>query len=219
MHYRAEIVIPPTPLDKIEGAIHDIMRPFSERDSENRHAFWDWFQIGGRYSNKKLVDSLDKEKLEAFYAWMREEKITVSGWRMGKETLEPRDQIGKVDTKWNEMFPTGKIIPCPLFDHCGRTGSYDVLPVSECRGVTCHTFIVGVPSYSEKDTWDGPLEAKTLLFTCIWNGVTHQDTAFDGTLDAGLAFHKESLENSRDEYKKVVTIGPDWLVVTVDYHN
>lgn len=51
MHYHMEIIMPPMEADQIEKSVADLMAPFDENNEEiaNRH-FWDWYQIGGRFS-------------------------------------------------------------------------------------------------------------------------------------------------------------------------
>ncbi len=48
MHYHLEIILPPT--EDIEKAIAEILQQFDENEEENTNSFWDWYQIGGRYT-------------------------------------------------------------------------------------------------------------------------------------------------------------------------
>lgn len=63
------------------------------------------------------------------------------------------------------------------------------------------------------------LEARFMVRDRVWNGVTHQKTAWDGTLGSALAENLEKLKNYKEEYAAKYTPNDDWLVVTVDYHS
>jgi hypothetical protein len=218
MHYRAEIIMPPT--DDVEAAISLIMEPFDENsndeDYSRRNAFWDWWVIGGRWAGQKGIEQFAPEKVKEFYDWCSAEKITAHGVQCGKQEISPADQIPKVDSKWNEMFPRsdGKVVPCPIFRHSGDSIEGDILPLSEAKKATASTVIFAGPSHDGKK-----LEAKELFHQSIWNGVTHQDTSWNGTLSAALVAFEEKLKGYRDEYATTITPKDDWLVVTVDYHS
>ncbi len=52
MHYHAQLVIPPT--DNIEAAVKQVLAPWDVNgDNENPRPFWDWYEIGGRWDNRK----------------------------------------------------------------------------------------------------------------------------------------------------------------------
>lgn len=216
--------MPPT--EDIEAAVKSILEPFNEngKDEEGNdhsHAFWDWWVIGGRWSGQKLVEQFDKEKVAEFEKWLQDEKVTVSGVQFGKQQIQPSDQIPKIDAKWNEMFPmpNGELVPCPLFQHSGKSLPGDVLPLSESKGATASVVIFAGPDFdSETDDYTGPPEAKFMLFKQIWNGVTHQDTTWNGSLSSALDMHLENLEQYSDAYRAIATPNDGWIVVTVDYH-
>lgn len=218
MHYHLEIVMPP--VANIEEAVGVILKPFSEctdeEEESNTHAFWDWWQLGGRYSGAKL-EAHCGERLQEFRDWLHAEGVTVSGLQFGKPTLQPADQRAKIDAKWVEMFPKAGAI-CPLFDYSGKTMEGDACTVAEIpEALRAYSCIIAGPRYNG-GKYDGPLEAKELLHKSIWNGCTHQDTTWDGGVRSAIAQHAERLKNSAEEYKAALTIQPDWIVVTVDYH-
>lgn len=224
MHHRLEIIMPPT--NDVEAAIESIMKPFDENghdeDGYTRHAFWDWYVIGGRWSGQKFLDGLDKAKLEEFNNWLTEQKVTVSGLKAGKDEISPATQIPKIDAKWNEMFPSanGELVACPLFKHAGDSLTGDILPLAQCKNVTAGAVIIAIPSYNfQTEKRDGPMEAALMLREDIWNGVTWQKTTWDGTLASALQEHAKRLENYKDEYREKAATKDDWLVVTVDYHS
>ena len=62
-------------------------------------------------------------------------------------------------------------------------------------------------------------KAADMLMTNIWNGVTHQETAWDGTFGQAKKMFKGHRHSYKDEYQKKITPQADWLVVTVDYHS
>lgn len=233
MHYHCEIIMPPT--DDIEGAVKAIMAPFNENgndddeDYERGNAFWDFYVIGGRMAGQKRMAQYDKAKIDEFYAWCKAEKVTVSGLRFGKPTLEPASQIEKVDAKWNEMFPSDAFIPCPIFNHSndqhgkGLDGSLpdDVMRLGDVPAdVKCSRVIIAGPSYqSETDNWTGPVTAKFMLCDSQWNGVNHMPVAWDETLSGALKQYCDNMESYKEDYREKFAPKDDWLVITVDYHS
>lgn len=205
MHYHIEVVLPPT--DNIEKAIKRIFEPFCEHTNDgeyNEGGWWDWYVIGGRFTGNKLMARYDEAKLDEFYKWLKDEKVTVSGMQAGKQSLEPADQIPKIDAKWNEMFPHDPPLPCPIFSHSSdQYSSSSLLPgdiqrVDEVAGnVRCSRFIVA----------DAKGNVTTMFEHNGWNREkgSFDKTDFDGTVGNGLAIANP-------------TPGPDWLVVTVDAH-
>jgi hypothetical protein len=216
MHYHLEIVMPPT--DDIEAAIMEILAPFDEncenQDIASKHAFWDWYRIGGRWSGAKLEALLGEQRIADFRAALQEANITVSGVQAGKPTLSPADQRDKVDAMWNAMFPDSPVKTCPLFDHYkGDFG--DAMPLGECpEGLACSHLIVAA-----SDWRDEKIEAVFMIQESVWNGVNYVETKWDGTLASGVAMCAEKFKHYKAEYAEKRTPRPDWLVVTVDYHS
>lgn len=179
MHYICEIVMMPS-LD-IPSAVEDILKPFNENDSteDNDHdRWWDWYEIGGRWSGRKFEHGIDKARLEEFQAWMTEEKITVSSVQAGKQTLSPVEQREKVDAKWREMFPDSGSDKCLLFDHAPRNIRSDVGKLVDCMDLKCARVIFAAPSY--EPTYSkrvGPQKAEFMLCDAIWNGCNHMPVA------------------------------------------
>jgi hypothetical protein len=231
MHYHCEIVIPPT--INIEAAVAAVMKPFNEcsddDEDDRRHGFWDFWLIGGRWAGHKLLAKYDQEKLDAFHAWLQDEKITVAGVQCGKQSLSPATQIPKVDAKWNEMFPSSEFIPCPLFNHSndqygkGLSGTLpaDVLRLADVPvGLKCSRVIFAKPSYeTESKDWTGPLEAAFMLCDSQWNGCNRMPVNWDGTFASALAKYREDVKGYREEYAARIAPSDDWLVVTVYYHS
>ncbi len=215
MHYHLEIIMPPT--DDVEGAVKMIMEPFDENGSEDedhdtKHAFWDWYVIGGRWAGAKMLDKFGREKLSDFHKMLSEKKITVSGVQAGKPTLQPAEQIATVDAMWREAFPDSGFDVCPLFDHY-KDDVGDVMKLGELPATLCSHVIIAGPGYS------CPIEAHYMVSDAIWNGVTHVATAWNGTIEAALAEWDKKLDSYREEWRITHTPSPDWLVVTVDYHS
>lgn len=230
MHYHCEIVIPPT-MD-IEAAVKKVMQPFdeNERDSEESlHPFWDFWVIGGRWAGRKLLAKYDQAKIDEFYSWLKAEKVTVSGLQCGKQEISPASQTPKIDAKWNEMFPSAEILPCPLFAHSndqygkglGGTLPHDVTRLSEVPDrLECSRVIFAKPSYDgDAKDWVGPLEPEFMLCDSQWNGCNHMKVDWDGRFVSALEKYRDSLKNCREEFAAKVVPKDDWLVVTVDYHS
>lgn len=225
MHAHCEVIVPPT--DHIEDAIESVMRPFDENSDESKHSFWDFYVIGGRFAGNKLVAKYDKEKIEEFYQWCRDEKITVSGLTCGKEEIKPVSQVATVDAKWNEMFPSDEPVPCPLFRHSndqyakGTNGTLagDISTLFDASEVKCHRIIFCGPSW-EASTGGrtGPLEATFMLCEDQWNGVNYMPIGWDGKVSSAVAAIEKEIENYKKKYRELLTPRDNWLAVTVDYH-
>jgi hypothetical protein len=216
MHYHAEIIMPPT--TDVEAAVTEILAQFDENQEDNedystKHAFWDWWQIGGRYSGSKVEALVSKEKRDAFFAALADLKVTVSGLVWGKQELSPASQIPAVDALWREMCP-GSGDVCPAFKHSGDSMAMDVCRLADLpASLSAYTLIVAGPGYQDK------LQAQHLAHQSIWNGVTHQDTTWKGNVSEALAEWREKSKSYRDDYREKITPRDDWLVVTVDYHS
>lgn len=231
MHYHCEIVMPPPGVEEqiatnrldeyVTTAVTSILNPFDESRSDEEdasgHPFWDWWVIGGRWSGGKIMERISAERMDVFYAWLREEGVTVSGVKAGKDELTPATQIPKVDTKWNEMFPEVPG-PCPLFKHAGDLLPGDISTVKDTpASLECERVIVAGRSFVDND-WTGPFEAKFMLCKRQWNGCNHMPIQWDGTLGSALDDYRKSLDSYTPEYAQKFTPTDDWLVVTVDYH-
>src|ERR1700721_3079901 len=217
MHYQLEVVMPPT--DAVETALKQILALFDENGEENedhdrRHAFYDYYVIGGRWSANKILAALGEGRLKDFHQMLHDQHITVAGLQWGKPTLQPADQVDKVDMLWRDAFPDAPVSVCPLFDNYkGAWG--DVMPLSEApMGMLCAHVIVAALDYKNEK-----LEAVYMIQESIWNGVTHVKAAWDGTLGAAIEGGVEKMRNYKPEYAAKRTPQPDWLVVTVDYHS
>ena len=213
MHYHLEIVMPPT--DDVKAAIAQILAPFDERaeDDENKSScpFWDWYKIGGRWGGNKAMPS--EAEMKPFYAALNEAKTTVSSFTAGKQTLMPPEQSAAVDALWRKYFPASPFHACPVFDnYIGDTG--DVMRLADVpQGLTCEHVVIAAPGYNDK------LMAESMFQRKIWNGVSYVETTWDGTLEAAIEDHHKHLKGCKPEYQAKKMPGPDWLVVTIDYHS
>lgn len=212
MHYHLEILMPPT--TDIQKSIEGVLEEFSEYNEESRHSFFDWWQIGGRYSGSKLEAAVGHDKIDAFTEELKNRGVTVSGLVWGKQELSPSSQIEMVDALWREMCPGGGDV-CPIFKHSGDKMNGDVSALKSVpTGLKAFRVIVAAPSYN------GPeLEAVFMVSQSAWNGCNHEDTTWDGTVSSAVRMFREKLDNYSAEYRKRVTPHDDWIVVTVDYHS
>ena len=212
MHYHLEILLPHC--DDVKAAVEEILLPFDENNDENRHAFWDWWQFGGRYSGRKIEAAVGQDKIDAFHEELKRRKVTCSGLVWGKQELAPDSQIPMVDALWREMCPGGGDV-CTLFKHSGDMMNGDICAYKDLpAGLMAHRLIVAAPDYEGKK-----LEAEAMYSRSIWNGVNHEDTKWDGGVETGIAAYLEKLKSYKTEYAEKRTPKDDWLVVTVDYHS
>lgn len=140
--------------------------------------------------------------------------VTVSGIQFGKQELAPASQIPEVDALWREQFPASGVAVCPLFAHAGDQLNGDISLLEDMPPeLKAFRVIVAGPR------WDNVgLTAKTMTQQEVWNGVTWQDTQWDGLVASAVEEHVRSVVRGSDEYRRQHTPTPDWLVVTVDYH-
>ena len=221
MHFLLEIIIPPG--FDVEQSVTDILAPFDENQNDDGgEKFWDFWVIGGRFSGNKLEQSLDSNKLEAFYAELKNRKVTVSGIQCGKQELSPASQIPDVDALWRDMFPESGVSVCPLFNHSNNQYDSksnlpgDISTLSELPdGYTCSRLITAKPHWQNK----GKLEAGFMLSDSIWNGVNHVKSVWDGSVSHGIQLLSEHAKMYKEEYREKMTPKDDWLVITVDYHS
>jgi len=208
MHYHMEVILPNT--TDVKGSLNKFLEQFSENNEDSRTGFWDWWQIGGRYSASKAEALCDPQKLAEFYEELKKQKVTVSGLTWGKQELSPPSQEAFVDGLWLKYFPDSPMKHAPMFKHSGQEiGVMDICKVLEVPPL--------LNAYSVLICNDE--DAATLLHKEMWNGCTHQKTEFNGNVSEAIAKHNESLKNYSDEYRERSIVRPDWLCVTVDYHS
>lgn len=69
MHDHLEMLLPPLPSQALEAAVEQVLAPFREGETGEEASlvsFWDWYQIGGRYSGAKQRAALDSLRLQSF---------------------------------------------------------------------------------------------------------------------------------------------------------
>ncbi len=208
MHYHAEVLLAlfkDEPLDSIKALISKIMEPFSEHlevekyeeDGEtywmNPIGFWDWWQIGGRWTGKhddyKPED--DPRNIEKCHI------CNSTGLRDDKSGIEHRKKdpsytcngcgFYNSETKLWEQSHYGKGMclswPTNWADHEG-----DIVPVQQIKkDFSCYSLIINNKVYHQEE----------------WTGNNFVQTEFDGNVTNKL---KEL--NITDGY-----------LATVDYHS
>ena len=223
MHEVLEVVMPQ--VDNVEEAITQIMKPFDENSSYeddedfSGHPFWDFWVIGGRWAGHKLTSCLDKQKMDSFYAELTDKKITVSGLQCGKQEISPSEQIPLVDEIWSSYFPEYNGRACPLFSHSNNQYVNDCLYGDVLRlKDTDENIAMSRIIFANENYDNSGLDAKEMFVKSLWNGVTHQDSAWDGTLKTAIEIYKKKIDSYKNDYKEKLTPNGDWIVVTVDYH-
>lgn len=220
MHYLLEVIMPPT--SDVSAALDQILMPFSEcghdEDGEpNRYAFFDYFQIGGRWSGSKMEAMIGEERVAAFREELVRREVTVSNVQFGKPELRPASQCEMVDALWQEWFPDCGFNKCPLFKHSGE----GELPLDVCKvsklppEYKAHRVIVAGQEYDNASK----LRAAFMWARDVWNGVSGQETTWDGKVAGALSKYRESVSTYRADYAAKMMPGDDWLVVSVDYHS
>ncbi len=218
MHFYCEIIIPK--VDDVMETVEQILKPFDENpdeDTDTGHSFWDWWEIGGRFSGNKMKNKLNKEQLKKFYEKLKELKITVSGLIFGKEELNPSNQIQIVDDLWKEYFPNSEFKNCPLFKHSNKESNIlpgDIMPFGDVPLDLEMSRIIFCASPYGND-----IKAIFMLEDSMWNGVNHVETKWNGKFSEAIKLFNKHIQNYKDEYREIVTPKDDWLVVTIDYHS
>lgn len=212
--------MPPT--DDVKGSVEDILEKFSENYEDedghpNKHAFWDWYVIGGRWDGAKLTARYPEEKISAFRQELHDKNVTVAGMQWGKQEISPASQIPMVDEIWRKHFPDGGQV-CPLFKHFGNKQLNDSLTeFNVCRLDQMPELLecarVMIVSKDEDE-----YEVHSMKQESVWNGVEHLDTKWDGTVRSALAEFEKRSEGWKESYRERCRPKADWLVVTVDYH-
>ena len=229
MHYHLEIIMPPTPGDQIEKRVSEVLEEFDETfQSEdyggyNPNAFWDFWVIGGRYTMSHLTSPLDPDKLSEFDRRMHAAHITISGVQFGKQEISPASQIPTVDAIWKEIFPDFPGDHCPLFKHGSPSDQYthntrapDVLTIAGLpEGATAFRVMIASPH----DYESGEYRPDYMCSQDVWNGVVYEPTAFDGVIQNAIDAHHKDIQRFTDGARERMTVRPDWLAVTVDYHS
>ena len=200
MHYHMELILPPTPVELISDAVDKAMRPFQEAD-DRPYAFWDWYEIGGRWNCEHLKASMDQLALDNFYKWLSNREITVNAVRAGKPKLDPANQWDEVNTKWREMF--GPNVPCMIFKEKECAEEENISLVKDLpANLIAHRVAV----------CDEDNEIYFMRGKAIWNGCNHEKTDWDGLVVTAI-------NEARDSYPKSLSVEADWMAVTVDYHS
>lgn len=226
MHAVAEIIIPPT--KDIKASITTVMEYFIEEDDKGEkpkggHAdWWDFWEIGGRFSGRKIECKIDPNKLTQFNEFLKDQNITVSPVTCGKHGIE-RVDICTVATIPDELTCDRLIIAGlePNFEEWSR--NFDLAKAEFGVGVTEESFFHQHPRWNEARRKADDVTPKTEL--CVqrmwllsyWNTVEWQPTAFEGNVKKALADMRTQPRLS-DEYPWCGW-EDDYLVVTVDYHN
>lgn len=224
-HYVCEIALPRGyPIVK---GVKEIMEAeaFKSEGDEYGSKWWDYYKIGGRFSGDKTIAGLGIH-VQEFARELERRNVTVHPVQMGRPELHPDSQIPDVDSLWRQWFPdVGG--PCPLFHHARRDiKGREYYPDDVCsvggvpENYTCHRLIIAGPHW-DKDRKE--LEPKFMLVRDFYNGVTWQNTAFDGNLKSVFRAIFECRRPESNDVCPYFGIPKDfdalWNLVTVDYHN
>ena len=196
MHYHCEIWIP-APLNiSIDKLVEAVMAPHKEtynEDTEESTGFWDWYQIGGRWTGEHTPDYEPED-----------DPRNIEDCELCGGTGFRRDAIGDDARKQRPSYTCNS---CGVFDQDTETWGHgphgagkrskwptqwaahkgDVIGVADVSAdLTCHTLIVADKAFHQKE----------------WDGEHFVETNFGGKVAARLA-------------ELGIT---DGFIVTVDYH-
>ena len=217
MHFHAEIILPYT--DNWKQAIADLLNPYCEHNEDSpkhQHAFWDWYEIGGRFSGSKLQRSLDQDQLKKFGDALDALAIKVSAVQAGKPSIPSAETRDQVDALWRQYFPNSPLKQCPWFSHSGARLPFDVCRLEHTPLDTpAYRVLIAGPHWTQPDVL--VIHAMYCEESC--NGVNFQPTTFQGTIHHALALYNGLIQHYQEDARKQFTPAPDWLTVTVDYHS
>lgn len=215
MHYHLELWLPSN--ENVEAQVADILTPYREDNEESdipsNERFWDWYQIGGRWTSIHNPE-YDPEKDERNW-----EFCTLCNGS-GMRTWTHHNEIAR-NSLFNEtsdvkIEPFEKLIPCNACttgaDHTPVIPSkpgwkvkwptawadveYDIMEVEKVPD-DLNAFGVMVNGQLGDAYYD------QLFVKHIWNGSEIVETDFDGNVKAALS-------------KLGITTG---YLVTIDYHS
>lgn len=195
MHNLMEIIVPPH-LDPVE-AIGLAMDPYNmNHDSEDFvDTFFDYYNIGGRWSGTHLKSKLGLKRLQIFENEILQIK---PGLRDFPNTPEDKKRCFEI---WGKHFPEVKD-SCPFWGNQAPEGTnedyhfLDITTVGELGDeVKCATFAI-INCYGES--------FKNLIHLEEWNGEDWELTGFNGV---------------KEELLRHPSVRKDWWIVTLDYHS
>ncbi len=216
MHFHLEIIMPPT--DKIEEEISHILAPFDEGNEESRNAFWDWYQIGGRWTGTKdgFDPASDENNVE------RCELCNGTGFRTDNvgETARAAEPTYTCNScgKWQEggtwthsEFGAGKHLKWPT-----QWAQYkgDIMLLRDVKPDQ-KAFRVIIAGQNHAGTG---MEAVFMAAKDNWNGVSFDESKWDGSLADAIAKHKARAAHYTPAYAEKVTPTDEWIAVSIDYH-
>ena len=172
MHYHAEVLIRRP--DNIEEQVSHIMTPYQEDHDEDEGSvagFWDWWQIGGRYTGEHDPDydaTIDPSHIKV---------CSICGGTGDRpDWVYYEDGVRKFKDSWaetcngcNSCQGTGKTTTWPTE---WKPHEKDILSVSKIpEELTCYSLV---------------LPDMDVLHTKAWNGNDFIETEFDGKVKAAL---------------------------------
>lgn len=227
MHVHLEVLVPPTdnPVDDVETLLKPFDESAEDEEGYSRYTFWDWWVIGGRWSCSHLLADIGKGRMDKFVEEMPKYKVsgvqTAGG--LYEVPVEPDGVRDELLELWKVHFPE-YAEQCPFwgltdqYDRGGRPN--DIVPAgSISKSLTCSQLLIG---WRPKET----IRPLLMLQDDFYNGVSWQDSAWDGKVLASIEAHNEKTRARKDgaregwweEYGSRQVVGEDWLAVTVDYH-
>jgi hypothetical protein len=163
MHYPCEVwfedgILPDEEgLEEVRDRIHDILGPYQEESGTTRAKFWDWLEIGGRFTGRH----------DGYRAW--EDPLNQSICTLCGGTGTRSDSIAKgTDMKGvrgcNGCLGTGVSRNFSNVPH-----KEDIMPVDQVRdGLTAYTLVIvkknaKYPKILHEQKWDGKSFVKGTL--------------------------------------------------------
>jgi hypothetical protein len=207
-----EVIMPPT--DDVEKQLEEILYRFDSNNEDGGYQFFYWYQIGGHWSGHKLAHVLGSDGISSFKELLRKREIKVSDIQSGEPTLVDAENERIVQKLWLEHFPDSPVKRCPLLDNLKNT-PLDIMTVASLPDTLYADRVI--VSWGQK--YEGRLYPWFMYCREFWTGCNSQQTAWGGKVKTALEDYQKSITNCKREWVENYCMKPDWLAVTVEYHD
>ena len=218
MHSHTELITP-LPNQEYSEILHiaEICLGAYSYENNSIHAFYDWYQVGGRFKYRKLVQNQSEEEIKEFTSAAKDIDNNFSDIT---NIINERDkkQINKLKQIWKKTFPD-KDENCPFINKLSRkhdeTECYvDHFPYLTALGETPKNLDLGTILFTTPDrciSFIFPDQLK-LIFDKPIDSVPH-------TIKHALLYYEKVIDRLWPGQKERLTPNDEWIALTIDYHN